>query len=172
MTVTTDLKNTINYWIEAMDQYTFTQFIIVPKPGGWSIGQIFVHLVSETTHFLKQAKICLTNNENMNEQSSPEAKQMFRNNSFPDIIIEGPSSNALVQQPLSKASIKKELLLIKNEIDALDLLLLQNSFKGKTKHPGLNYFDAREWIQFADMHMRHHLRQKKRIDEYILQNNP
>ena len=39
--------------------------------------------------------------------------------------------------------------------------------KGKTKHPGLNYFNANEWLQFAEMHLRHHLKQEKRIEEFL-----
>jgi hypothetical protein len=27
--------------------------------------------------------------------------------------------------------------------------------------------NAREWFQFADMHFRHHLRQKKRIEKFL-----
>jgi hypothetical protein len=38
---------------------------------------------------------------------------------------------------------------------------------GKTKHPGLGYFDAREWLGFAEMHMRHHIRQKERIEQCL-----
>ncbi|MDB5279911.1 MAG: DinB family protein [Ferruginibacter sp.] len=42
-----------------------------------------------------------------------------------------------------------------------------SKFKGKTKHPGLDYFSATEWLQFVDIHFRHHLRQKKRIDDFL-----
>ena len=35
------------------------------------------------------------------------------------------------------------------------MALLQKRI-GKTKHPGLNYFTAKEWLQFAEMHLRHH----------------
>jgi hypothetical protein len=38
---------------------------------------------------------------------------------------------------------------------------------GKTKHPGSNYFTAKEWLQFAEIHLRHHLKQKKRIDDFF-----
>ena len=47
------------------------------------------------------------------------------------------------------------------------ILMTARKYKGKTKHPGLGYFSAEEWLQFAEMHFRHHLRQKKRIDEFL-----
>jgi hypothetical protein len=46
-------------------------------------------------------------------------------------------------------------------------LISESQFNGKTKHPGLGYFSAKEWLQFANMHFRHHLRQKKRIDVFL-----
>jgi hypothetical protein len=42
---------------------------------------------------------------------------------------------------------------------------------GKTKYPGLNYFTAKEWLQFAGIHLRHHLKQKKRIDDFLKNNS-
>jgi hypothetical protein len=44
-----------------------------------------------------------------------------------------------------------------------------NSGKGKTRHPGLLYFSAPEWLQFAEMHLRHHFLQKQRIDAFLSQ---
>jgi hypothetical protein len=46
-------------------------------------------------------------------------------------------------------------------------LITQSPYKGKTKHPGLHYFNADEWLQFADMHFRHHVKQKKKIDDFL-----
>jgi len=44
---------------------------------------------------------------------------------------------------------------------------LKSSFHGKSKHPGLGFFSASEWFQFAEMHLRHHLKQKERIDRFL-----
>jgi hypothetical protein len=52
----------------------------------------------------------------------------------------------------------------------VEKIISKTLFKGKTKHPGLNYFTAKEWLQFAGMHLRHHLKQKKRIDDFLKNN--
>jgi hypothetical protein len=36
----------------------------------------------------------------------------------------------------------------------------------------LLFFNAPEWLQFAEMHMRHHFRQKMRIDDRLFSNLP
>jgi hypothetical protein len=49
----------------------------------------------------------------------------------------------------------------------MNVTILKSPFHGKTKHPGLGFFNANEWLQFAEMHLRHHLKQKERIEEFL-----
>ena len=162
-----DFNHTIDIWITALEQYSFGQLCIQPSPGSWSLGQVYMHLISATGYFIKQAKTCLSNNDHSTEEASPATKAMFLRNDLPDKIIEGPPSNALTPQPGSKQQLITGLMNLKDELTAVDALISESPFKGKTKHPGLHYFNAREWLQFAEMHLRHHLRQKKRIDDYL-----
>jgi hypothetical protein len=57
-----------------------------------------------------------------------------------------------------------DLLNLKMSMNNACDLDFRKSISWKNKHPGLDYFNANEWLQFAEMHLRHHLRQKKRID--------
>lgn len=36
-----------------------------------------------------------------------------------------------------------------------------------TRHPALGALNAREWFQLIEMHFRHHLRQKRRLDQFL-----
>lgn len=92
---------------------------------------------------------------------------MFSNNDFPNAQIEGASTNSLIPQPENKEQLKRLLKNVKEEMNKTVTSISNSSFKGKTKHPGLSYFSADEWLQFAEMHFRHHLRQKKRIDNFL-----
>ncbi len=44
-----------------------------------------------------------------------------------------------------------------------------SNFYGKSLHPGFRYLAADEWLQLAEMHLRHHFRQKTRIDDFLKQ---
>lgn len=112
-------------------------------------------------------KICMTSNENRFKEASKAGKAMLKNNSFPNEKIEGDPSDAVIPQPKGKEELAIGLLSLKDELSKLQLLMPNATFYGKTKHPGLDYFNATEWLQFTDMHFRHHLRQKKRIDEFL-----
>jgi hypothetical protein len=39
----------------------------------------------------------------------------------------------------------------------------------KTAHPAFGFLNAREWFHLIEMHFRHHLRQKKRLDRFLAQ---
>ncbi|WP_018617156.1 DinB family protein [Segetibacter koreensis] len=162
-----DFNRTIDVWITELEQYDFNSLCAKPSSDSWSLGQVYMHLIDETNFYIEQMKTCLGTNDNAAEEASTEAKSMFFNNNFPDEIIEGPPSNLYTPQPDNKEKLRSCLINLKNEIKVVEILMSTSSYKGKTKHPGLNYFSADEWLQFAEMHFRHHLRQKKRIDNFL-----
>ena len=166
-----DFKSTVDFWLHELDKYSFRQLHVKPGPASWSIGQVYMHLIHETSFYLDQARVCLSNEDHATEQATPHAKMMFRNNSFPDEIIEGPPTNANIPQPEGKDQLKTGLLRLRNEAVEIGALISGSECTGKTKHPGLHYFSAAEWLQFAGMHLRHHLGQKRRIDEFLATSN-
>ncbi len=165
--LTKEFNHTIDIWINELERSTFARICARPFQDSWSLGQVCMHLMEATGHYLQQARICLSTNDHASEEMSGNAKVMFQNNSFPDELIEGPPSNSATQQPGSKEQLIRFLIDLKKEISDVGILISASAFKGKTKHPGLNYFNAHEWMQFAEMHFRHHLRQKKRLDEFF-----
>ena len=159
--------NAIDIWIKDVDHLNFETLCEKPSPNSWSLGQVCVHLIDATNYFLEQALICSSNNENTNEKMKPNAKAMFHNNEFPNEHIEGPPTNNFTLQPKSKEEILSSFAQIKESIVQLEGQILESTYKGKTKHPGLDYFSACEWLQFAEMHFRHHFRQRDRIKAFL-----
>ena len=160
-----NFNRTIDIWIKALEGYDYDQLTTRPSPTSWSIGQVYMHLLDDTSYYIEQIKVCVTNNDHANEHPSPAGKIMLLNNDFPDEILEGAPSNAYMPQPESKEQLMADMLNLKTTMNNAATLISESPFHGKTQHPGLDYFSANEWLQFADMHLRHHLRQKKRIDE-------
>jgi hypothetical protein len=161
------LEETLNIWIESLKGYTYHQLIQKPSATGWSLGQVYMHILEATDFYLDQARICTSNNDNESETCSANAVAMFTQDSFPNEIIEGPPENALTAQPLNITQLEAGLAVLKNNIADVARKIKATHFRGKTKHPGLLYFSASQWMQFAEMHCRHHLRQKNKIDIYL-----
>ena len=96
----------------------------------------------------------------------PFAQTMFVNNSFPDEKLSNPA-NINMPQPNSKEALLQLFINLKKDMNDAAAQIENSKSKGKTKHPGFNYFNAIEWLQFAEMHLRHHFKQKKRIEGFL-----
>lgn len=157
----------IDQWIVALGNYDYEETLLKPDEHSWSIGQLYMHLIFDTKYFIEQINICTLSNDNEEETCTPFAKQIFENDGFPDKKIAGAVNNVKIPQPITKLQLIEELIAIRKEMTILAFIITGSKFKGKTKHPGLGYFSAPEWYQFAIYHFNHHLRQRKRIDEYL-----
>ena len=158
---------TIQIWIDAVDDYSLEILRQHPWEGSWSLGQVYRHILDDTEWFVGQMKAAQETKDNGEKEMHADAKQMFRDGGFPALEIQGPATNTFIPQPESKEELKQRLIAIKEAVNRLfreyDIALS----RGKTQHPGLLFFSSSEWLQFAEMHMRHHLRQKHRIDEAL-----
>ncbi|HEY9197230.1 MAG TPA: DinB family protein [Mucilaginibacter sp.] len=158
---------TIDIWIDSLDGYTLEMLCRLPLNGSWSLGQVYRHIIDDTTWFMEQMEIALLNDDNTEMEMTEDARRLFAANDFPDIQIKGPATYTIIPQPKSKEELKAGLMSIKHYATKLFSDYNPELAKGKTEHPGFKFFSAIEWLQFADMHMRHHLRQKERIDREL-----
>ena len=162
-----DFNQTIDTWIDALQRYSIEDLTAKPSPDSWSMGQLYNHIIDETEFYVGRIRICTSSNRNSNREMSMEGKEMFRNNAFPDERLKGAPSNSRIPQPKSKEELVKKFMDLRMAMNDTAVVMKETFFNGKAKHPGHNYLNASEWLQFADMHMRHHLRQKKRIDDSL-----
>jgi len=160
-------NDTINQWIAYLDDYTVDMLQRQPIAGSWSNGQVYVHIIDDTNYFVEQIAIALNTHDNSDKEMHKHAKSIFANNGFPDMKVEGPSTNVSIRQPQDKAALLQDLTAIRDKVNALCNTYDFSEATGKTQHPGFWFFNAAEWLQFAEMHMRHHFRQKKRIDDQL-----
>jgi hypothetical protein len=160
-------NQTIDTWIEGLHQYSIEELRMKPSPTGWSMGQLYKHLISETQYYISRIEVCVVSNRNSKKEMTNEGKEMFLNNSFPDERLQGGPANSKIPQPLTKDGLLQEFMDLRRAMNEAAVSMKQSAFNGKAKHPGLGYFSATDWLQFADMHMRHHFRQKARLDEFL-----
>jgi hypothetical protein len=155
---------TIDTWINFLDDLTLETLVKKPIAGSWSLGQVYIHILADTPYHIAQMKAALATEADSEEPMHANAKWMFDNNMFPNMKIEGAATDDNTPQPSSKEDLLRELIAIRADVN---VVYRSNDFsksKGKTRHPGLLFFSATEWLRFTEMHMRHHFRQKKRIE--------
>jgi len=162
-----NFENTIDNWVETINSYNFEFICLQPSPTEWSLGQVCTHLLDETAWYLEQVEVAVSAHDNSEKEMTPEGKGMFINNSFPDEKLRRPGDSTNMPFPGSKEQLLSGFSELKDKIRDTEKLVSESTAKGKTQHPGLGYFNAEEWLQFAEMHFRHHLKQKKRIEDFL-----
>jgi hypothetical protein len=157
-------NETIQKWIDFLDDYTLEMLRQKSGDNSWSLGQVYTHITDDTAWFVEQMTAAMHTDADSENEMHENARVMLQNNSFPDMMIEGPATGVHIKQPESKDEVRQKLLVIKTEVNKLYASFDPSKAIGKTRHPGLLYFNTLDWLQFAEMHLRHHFRQKERID--------
>ena len=161
-------NKTLDVWLEELRHYSDGTLLIKPDSSSWSVGQLYRHLIEETTWYFGQIELCLDTTENAAKEMTESAKAMFQNNSFPDIIIKGdPFISDNVKQPIDRQTLQDEFLSLKEAANTIWGKIESSGIHGKSQHPGIQFLNPQEWLQYAEMHMRHHLKQKSRIDTFL-----
>jgi hypothetical protein len=159
------LHQTIETWISALSLYNEDLLNQKPGPDEWSLGELYIHLIEETNYYFSQVDACIISNENTAEQITEDAETIFANNALPDIKIRGNNKlSTNLPPPVPIEDIRRKLHQLKDQLSSLAISIHISNCAGRTRHPRLGYFSATQWLQFADIHMRHHLRQKARIE--------
>ena len=161
--------NTVaSYWLRELDRYTEKQFSSTLKPDSWSIGQVYEHLTTGTFRFhFHHLHKCLNRKGEMGSKTFA-GKIIYFVGSIPKRKIKVPPSPEYTpKQPVGVASVRDNLIKLIEEMKTLVPNLETSDRDQKSRHPFLGALNAEEWYQLIEMHFRHHLQQKERLDKSL-----
>jgi hypothetical protein len=164
-------KNLV-YWQTELARYTEADLAQTIDGQSWTLGQLYNHLIGSTLYFqLPEVTRCLESSKNRYRLKNIKGMWCFYYfKGFPPMKIYVPASDSYTpKQPSSKASLERDLQRIAEEMTEI-LPAFDQNLKGKSKHPGLGFCNAKEWYLMVEMHWRHHLRQKAEFDSKLESN--
>ena len=160
-------NQTIVTWRQGLERYSYQEIRTSPGVESWSIGQVVLHIIEESHWYLDQISKCLKSDENAEKGISPKIERWFEQHSFPNKRFKGPPDLPTPLQPASKEALLNQFDDLNNKIREVGKMISSCESKGRAKHPSNGYLNAKEWYQYTEMHMRHHLRQKERLDNFL-----
>jgi hypothetical protein len=167
MDLLNDFSSALSQYKESLSKYTIHQLQQKPDIESWSLGQLYMHLLNDTNWYFDQIEIALQDKDHQFESTSEKAAQILERGSFGEEKIKGdPQASINVLQPNSTEYLRREFEYLENRAKIL-WEKVRNNPPGKSKHPGLSYFNSLQWFQFAELHLRHHLKQKDRILSHL-----
>lgn len=168
-----DFEKQADTWIKALDKYSIDDLLRVPPDGGWSLGQVYIHLATANKYFLgKNAELC-ANGENVvtdGKGKTNTGRFVFFIKNFPPVKVKMPKKETGGVEPIqpeSKEQILRKLQENKEFFKSIEAKVEAAPKNVCKKYPILGYLNAAEWYQIAGFHMRHHLRQKRRLETML-----
>jgi hypothetical protein len=166
-----EFKPTAERWLSELAEYSPERFLRKPSEEEWSVGQLYQHLVVGTRRMhLRNVERCLTGEEVEEGEKNERGEMLFSTGSFPPVQIKVPASPEYTPaQPESVESVRASLASLVDEMAAARDRVASMPSLGKTLHRGFGLLDAAEWYELIEMHFRHHLRQKERLDAWLME---
>jgi hypothetical protein len=159
-------NRTCDLWLAELKAYDEEGFRRAPSSGGWTIGQVYAHIVDAGELFgIEKIETCFARPASASRLNW-KGRLVFMLGGFPAIRATVPGDGSYApQQPESMTAARERLSALKVKMSAIVSQVVDA--KGTSRHPVFGTLDARQWFTLVEMHMRHHLRQKKRIDSML-----
>ncbi|AEI41728.1 DinB family protein [Paenibacillus mucilaginosus] len=148
--------------------YSPEQLRCIPAPGGWSLCQLYDHLILTTLDYLVQVELCAAAAEERPQGKTEAGEQVFGLGGFPPVKIrlpDGPENTPCNTH--SQESLMRGLDEVLQSMRAWEKKIDTINPHHKVKHDGFGWLNAQEWFELAGMHFRHHLRQLREIEGLI-----
>lgn len=161
-----------NHYIQELDAYSEEQLRRQPDEESWSLGQMYLHLIQAANFMqLGNAEKCKQQSEEAEavaEGKTEAGEAIFRLGGFPPIQIKVPASP---QYTPRQAESKQELIAGMQDVlrraSELEQQLATIPPQITAAHPRLGGLNATEWFLLIEMHYRHHLLQKERLQQFL-----
>ncbi|MEJ5994174.1 DinB family protein [Pedobacter sp. Du54] len=139
-------------------------FTATPSNGGWSYSEVYSHIFDSSLLSLQAVQKCIDGG-GANEKTTFGAKAILFFGMLP------PGKRYKVPKRLAERVKKIDFATAEQFIDDFGLQLAKitpqlgkSNPSIKVAHPRLGFLNARQWLRFIEIHLNHHLKQLKRIE--------
>ncbi len=164
-------KSTAEQLINQAANYTEAEFSLAPAEEQWSMSEMYRHIVLVTEKCLDNVDSCREGNGKRQKFAFGPALFSLMG-SFPPIKLRIKKVTESVKHIYNPEAITiseavAELQASINKMEQYQAVVKNTDKHLRIEHWAGGWFTAAQWYQSAEMHIRHHLRQKKRIDAFL-----
>ena len=169
-----DYLDTVFVWKSALDEYTQTDLETKPTADIWSLAQVYDHwLDASQLYMLGKVKSCLEfPQKHIDGELSPLGVQLLTSNEFPVVEAKVPGNNDY--QPRNEgenAVLLGRIQQLTEYMEATNEVLKSVQESGKSGHRFFGFMNAHQWYRLIPIHIRHHFRQRAKIDTFLNRSN-
>jgi hypothetical protein len=158
-------------WIAAIENYSDKEFETQPSNEAWSIGQVYDHLANVTDKCVTNALRCAEKKGETGHSGFGPAIFSWMG-SFPPVKMKIKKIPSGLENIYSPRQLRKDEARKKLEAALVQMKTSASAVSNAAKdqrvaHWAGGWFNAMQWYHSAEMHLKHHFRQKKRIDKSL-----
>lgn len=159
---------TENY-LSFLEPYSLEQLQRQPSPDQWSLGQMYIHLIQTALYMqLRNIEACRDGTASAAADKTEAGQNVMALGSFPPVRIQVPPTPQYTpKQPESLEQIRAGLIDVLERMREIEPQLASIPEEATAAHPRLGGLNAKEWFVLAEMHYRHHLLQRERLQQFL-----
>jgi len=150
--------------LEAIPEELFTE---TPPGGGWSYAEVYTHILKTTLGSTIALERCAHNNSEATTKGlTLVGRYVMLTGSMPPIKMKMPEALAakMPAEKINKEEARNLLVKCRKRIDDTSPLVKGASRDSRSKHLRLGMLNASQWYKFIRVHLYHHIKQLKRIE--------
>lgn len=163
------IGNVVASYNQKLDAIAEDVFVTQPPIGGWSYSEVYSHIFDAS--LLSLMALQKAANGEGDKGATPFAVRLILFLGFlpPMMKFKVPNRMAGRVKKITKMAARQfivdfELQLTKNYPKVTSAVA-----NSKVKHPKMGYLDAKQWLRFIEIHLKHHLKQIERIEKSYLE---
>ncbi|MGD6878519.1 DinB family protein [Bacillus infantis] len=161
-------QSVIEIYKQSLGKYTLEQLRQIPAEGVWSLAQMYDHVIVVADEYLDEAEACANAEPVQGRGKTEFGEKLFREGGFPPVKIRLPDEmNQPPDNSGTSASLLERLENLEKRIEVSRQTLHKIHPSLKREHGGFGWLNSIEWHHLAEMHFRHHLRQKGELEERL-----
>ena len=150
---------------DLLDTVTDEQFTETPKDGGWSIAEVYSHVLQATLGASIAIERCINGTCDTSRKGlSLIGRFVLFFRRFPGRVktLKAEASRMTVAK-ISKEDARNLIIKCRGRIDTIASRINDETGIHKIKHTRMGMLNGKQWFRFALIHLKHHLKQIDRI---------
>ena len=142
-------------------------FTETPPGGGWSYAEVYSHVLKATLSATIAVERCSNGTVPPTTKGlTLIGKYMMLTGAFPPVRVKVPDSidAKIPAENINKEDAKNYLVKCRKRIDTTFPMIKCSSPAMRSGHPRMGMLNASQWYKFIRIHLYHHLKQIKRIE--------
>ncbi len=159
-----DIEDTLNIYRDLLDTIPDDQFDATPDDGGWSYAETYSHILQATIGSTIAAERCANGTcEPTKEGLSWVGRLALWFGYLPRVKTPPAESAKIPVKKITKEDARNLIIKCRSRIEIIAPKMKEASKSSRFKHSRLGMLDARQWFKFTLIHLKHHLKQIKRL---------